>query len=169
VLLVLMVMAWVASLRLPREAPVADVAFGIGLAAVAFICFALGEGDARRLALATGIGFATGVALALRPRGAWRVGGDPLVALWRVFLAAGFVALVASLPVHGAAGSHDALGALDYIGALVWLTGALALRAVWFGEPLAWWGLYAIALAGGAWWALPAPVLMTALALRRRT
>jgi steroid 5-alpha reductase family enzyme len=156
-----MVMAWVASLRL-NDTSVVEVAWGIGFATVAFICFALGEGDARRLALVTGIGLVTGVALALRPRREWSDGR------YSVFLAAGLAILIASLPLHGAAGSHEELGAVDYAGSAVWVVGfGLALRHVRLGEPLAWWALYAIALGGGAWWALPSPLLMTALALRR--
>lgn len=160
-LLVLMVMAWVASLRL-RDTSVVEVAWGIGFATVAFLCFALGDGDARRLALVSGIGLVMGVALALRPRREQVDGRDS------VFPIAGLAVLIASLPLHGGAGSHEELGGLDYAGAALWVVGfGLALRHVRLGEPLAWWGLYAIALGGGAWWALPSPLLMTALALRR--
>jgi steroid 5-alpha reductase family enzyme len=36
----------------------------------------------------------------------------------------------------------------------------------YFGEICQWWGLGLIALAGGAWWALAGPVLITVLLLR---
>ena len=36
----------------------------------------------------------------------------------------------------------------------------------YFGEALLWWGFYLFALAVGAWWTLPAPILMTWLLLR---
>jgi steroid 5-alpha reductase family enzyme len=36
----------------------------------------------------------------------------------------------------------------------------------YFGEFCVWWGLYFIALAGGAWWTLFAPLLMSVLLLR---
>jgi steroid 5-alpha reductase family enzyme len=167
VLFALMLIAWVAALRLD-DVSVVVVARGIGLCLVAFLCFALGDGDARRLAVVAGIGFLAGALAAFAPRE--RSAFDPLQALPRVFLVAGAVVLVVSLPLHGGAGSHDELGALDYLAALVALAGlALALRTRRLGLPLTWWGLYGIALFGGAWWALPGPVVVTALALRRDT
>jgi steroid 5-alpha reductase family enzyme len=36
----------------------------------------------------------------------------------------------------------------------------------YFGEALLWWGLYLFAVAGGAWWTLVSPLLMTFLLLR---
>ncbi len=36
----------------------------------------------------------------------------------------------------------------------------------YFGEACVWWGFWLIALAAGAWWSLPAPLLMTFLLLR---
>jgi len=36
----------------------------------------------------------------------------------------------------------------------------------YFGEFCVWWGLYAIALAAGAWWTVFSPVLMTVLLLK---
>lgn len=36
----------------------------------------------------------------------------------------------------------------------------------YFGEALVWWGYYLFALAAGAWWTLPAPLLMTWLLLK---
>ncbi|MEK9939486.1 MAG: DUF1295 domain-containing protein, partial [Methylotenera sp.] len=36
----------------------------------------------------------------------------------------------------------------------------------YFGESCVWWGFYIIALAAGAWWALPSALLMTLLLLK---
>jgi steroid 5-alpha reductase family enzyme len=36
----------------------------------------------------------------------------------------------------------------------------------YFGECCVWWGFYLIALAGGAWWAIVSPILMTLLLLK---
>jgi steroid 5-alpha reductase family enzyme len=36
----------------------------------------------------------------------------------------------------------------------------------YFGDFLVWWGLYLIAAAGGAWWTVFSPVLMSILLLR---
>lgn len=36
----------------------------------------------------------------------------------------------------------------------------------YFGEFSMWWGFYVIAVAGGAWWSLPGPLLMSFLLLR---
>ena len=36
----------------------------------------------------------------------------------------------------------------------------------YFGEALLWWGIYLVALAAGAWWALIGPLLLTFLLLR---
>jgi steroid 5-alpha reductase family enzyme len=52
--------------------------------------------------------------------------------------------------------------------------GAVMNRGLWrytrhpnyFGEFCIWWGFYLIALAAGAWWALPGPALMSFLLLR---
>ena len=36
----------------------------------------------------------------------------------------------------------------------------------YFGEACVWWGFYLFALAGGAWWAIISPILMTLLLLK---
>jgi steroid 5-alpha reductase family enzyme len=36
----------------------------------------------------------------------------------------------------------------------------------YFGEFAMWWGFYAIAVAGGAWWSVVGPLLMSVLLLR---
>jgi steroid 5-alpha reductase family enzyme len=36
----------------------------------------------------------------------------------------------------------------------------------YFGECCVWWAFYSFALAGGAWWAIISPILMTLLLLK---
>jgi steroid 5-alpha reductase family enzyme len=36
----------------------------------------------------------------------------------------------------------------------------------YFGDAMQWWAFYLVALAGGAWWTIFSPVLMTGLLLR---
>jgi steroid 5-alpha reductase family enzyme len=114
--------------------------------------------------------------------------------LLQVFVLQGVVMWLISMPL-AFAGSAP-LNVLDAAGALVWALGfafeavgdwqlarfkadpankGLVLRTgLWrytrhpnyFGDALVWWGLGLIAAAGGAWWALVSPMLMTWL-LRR--
>jgi steroid 5-alpha reductase family enzyme len=90
----------------------------------------------------------------------------------------------------------SALAVLDYLGAAVWLLGfvfeaggdwqltrfkadpanqgQVMDRGLWrftrhpnyFGDFCVWWGLYLIAVAAGAWWSLPGPILMSVLLMR---
>jgi steroid 5-alpha reductase family enzyme len=90
----------------------------------------------------------------------------------------------------------DALSALDFAGIALWLLGfvfeaggdwqlarfkaradsqgQVMDRGFWrltrhpnyFGEFCIWWGFYLLALAAGAWWSLPAPLLMSVLLMR---
>jgi steroid 5-alpha reductase family enzyme len=113
-----------------------------------------------------------------------------------VFLLQALLAWVISLPLLGALRATGPLGIVDALGALLWTVGflfeavgdwqLLRFRAqpaaegavldtgLWrysrhpnyFGECLLWWGFYLLALGGGAWWALPAPLLMTLLLLK---
>jgi steroid 5-alpha reductase family enzyme len=113
-----------------------------------------------------------------------------------VFLLQALLAWVISLPLLGALRASGALGVLDALGALAWLAGflwealadwqLLRFRAgprtegavldtgLWrysrhpnyFGESLVWWGFFLVALGGGAWWSLPAPLLMTFMLLK---
>jgi steroid 5-alpha reductase family enzyme len=101
--------------------------------------------------------------------------------------------LYGAVRAHGPPG---ALGPLDLAGAALWLLGfvfeagadwqlarfkALSAnqgkvmdRGLWrytrhpnyFGEFCIWWGFYLLALAAGAWWSLPAPLLMSVLLIR---
>jgi steroid 5-alpha reductase family enzyme len=113
-----------------------------------------------------------------------------------VFLLQALLAWLVSLPLLGALRATRPLAALDALGVLLWAVGfafeaigdwqLLRFRArpgaagavldtgLWrytrhpnyFGECLLWWGFYLLALAGGAWWSLPAPLLMTVLLLK---
>lgn len=116
--------------------------------------------------------------------------------LYIVFGLQGLLAWLISLPLLAAIGSGAAINALDFIGAGLWAVGMafeaggdyqlarfkahaenqgkVMDRGLWrytrhpnyFGEFCIWWGFYAIALAGGAWWAVVSPLVMTGLLLR---
>ena len=113
-----------------------------------------------------------------------------------VFALQGALQWLVSLPLMGAGTSEGALGALDVAGIALWAVGlgfeavgdaqlarfkadesnrgSVMDRGLWrytrppnyFGDACVWWGLYALALAGGAWWALPGPLVMTLLLTR---
>jgi steroid 5-alpha reductase family enzyme len=119
-----------------------------------------------------------------------------LKSLYLVFIRQAILAWVVSLPLLGAFGSNRPLGLLDWLGMLVWAVGfafetiadwqlarfravpgnqdAVLDRGAWkytrhpnyFGECCVWWGFWLMALAAGAWWTLPGPVLLTWLLLR---
>jgi steroid 5-alpha reductase family enzyme len=116
--------------------------------------------------------------------------------LYRLFGLRAVLAWLVSLPLLGAFASLAPIGILDYAGILVWACGFLVeagadwqlarfhadpahadgvlRRGLWrwtrhpnyLGECCLWWGLYLLALAAGAWWALPGPLLLTWLLLR---
>ncbi|MEO1576963.1 MAG: DUF1295 domain-containing protein, partial [Pseudomonadota bacterium] len=113
-----------------------------------------------------------------------------------VFLLQAVIAWVVSLPLLGVALSTSPLGPLDALGVLVFLVGLyfeavgdwqlsrfkanpdnkgkVMDRGLWrytrhpnyFGDFTLWWGLYLIALAGGAWWAFPGPIIMSFFLLK---
>lgn len=119
-----------------------------------------------------------------------------LKSLYIVFGLQAVLAWIISLPVLGALNATAPINILDIIGiallgfGLIWETVAdwqlSAFKAkpqnqfkvlnhgVWrycrhpnyFGECCVWWGFYLIALAAGAWWALPSALLMTLLLLK---
>jgi steroid 5-alpha reductase family enzyme len=119
-----------------------------------------------------------------------------IVSLYWVFLAQGALVLVVSLPLQATANCGDPLGVLDYLGVALWAVGlffeavgdaqlarfkadprnkgTVMDRGLWrytrhpnyFGDFCVWWGLYLLALSAGAWWALPAPLVMTILLTR---
>lgn len=116
--------------------------------------------------------------------------------LYIIFGLQAVLAWIISLPVLGALNSAAPINIMDMIGiallcfGLVWETLAdsqlSAFKAkpenkskvlnsgVWrysrhpnyFGESCVWWGFYLIALAAGAWWAIPSALLMTLLLLK---
>jgi steroid 5-alpha reductase family enzyme len=93
-------------------------------------------------------------------------------------------------------GASAVLGALDLAGTALWLLGfvfeaggdwqlarfkarpdsrgkvmdqgfwRLTRHPNYFGEFCIWWGFYLLALSAGAWWSLPAPLLMSVLLMR---
>ncbi len=119
-----------------------------------------------------------------------------LTSLYRVFGAQAVLMWVVAVPAVVTQGSGGALIWLDYVGAAVWLgglffetVGDLQLarfkarpdskgkvmdRGLWrytrhpnyFGDFCVWWGIYLVAAAGGAWWAIFSPIVMTALLMR---
>lgn len=122
--------------------------------------------------------------------------GFAFKSLYIIFGLQAVLAWIISLPVLGALNSAVPINILDMIGiallgfGLVWETLAdsqlSAFKAkpenkskvlnsgVWrysrhpnyFGECCVWWGFYLIALAAGAWWAIPSALLMTLLLLK---
>ena len=116
--------------------------------------------------------------------------------LYIIFGLQAVLAWIVSLPLLGAINSDNALNMLDILGislvafGFIWETaadwqlakfksqpankGKVLNTGVWrysrhpnyFGESCVWWGFYVIALAAGAWWALPSAILMTLLLLK---
>jgi steroid 5-alpha reductase family enzyme len=113
-----------------------------------------------------------------------------------IFVLQALIAWIISLPLWPALTLSSALSLIDMIAVALWLTGmAFESIADWqlarfkadpanqgkvmqhglwrysrhpnyFGEALIWWGFYLFAVAVGAWWTLPAPLLMTWLLLK---
>ncbi|MDE2219045.1 MAG: DUF1295 domain-containing protein [Gammaproteobacteria bacterium] len=90
-----------------------------------------------------------------RPPG-WR--DAPGLLLWLAGFSGEWLADQQLARFRRAAGNHD--GVLD--------TGLwrYSRHPNYFGECCVWWGFYLLAASAGAWWTVPAPVLMTALLLR---
>jgi steroid 5-alpha reductase family enzyme len=119
-----------------------------------------------------------------------------LKSLWMIFGFQAVLAWVISLPLAGAAAGEAPLGALDALGVALWAlglyfeavgdwqlarfkgdpanAGRVMDRGLWrytrhpnyFGDFCVWWGLYLIALSGGAWWSIVGPLIMSFLLLR---
>ena len=119
-----------------------------------------------------------------------------LKSLYLIFGFQAILAWIISLPLLGAVLSATPLNWLDYAAVSLWLVGLffeavgdqqlaefrrdprnrgqVMDRGLWrytrhpnyFGEACIWWGLGLFALAGGAWWGLLGPILMTVLLLR---
>lgn len=116
-----------------------------------------------------------------------------LTSIYIIFGLQAALAWIISMPLFGAIESRTILKAWDYLGAIVviiglyWETkadwqlsrfksqpenhGRVLDTGLWhysrhpnyFGEFCVWWGFYIIALAGGAWWSIVSPLLMTLL------
>lgn len=119
-----------------------------------------------------------------------------LTSIYIVFGLQAVLAWIISMPLFGAIESKSALNGWDYLGSLlfaigfIWETmadwqlaifkgnksnqGKVLDTGLWrysrhpnyFGECCVWWGFYLIALAGGAWWTIAAPILMTLLLIK---
>jgi len=116
--------------------------------------------------------------------------------LYLVFALQAVLAWIISLPLVGAVAVPGPLGLLDFVGAALCVVGLVFEaggdwqlarfkgdpanagkvmdRGLWrytrhpnyFGDFCVWWGFYAIALAAGAWWSVPGPLLMSYLLLK---
>jgi steroid 5-alpha reductase family enzyme len=116
--------------------------------------------------------------------------------LYLVFALQALLAWIISAPLHGAILSDTTLGWGDALGTGLWAVGfafeaggdwqlarfkaqasnrgKVMDRGLWrytrhpnyFGEFSIWWGYYAIAVAGGAWWSVWGPLVMSVLLLR---
>lgn len=116
--------------------------------------------------------------------------------LYIVFGLQAVLAWFIAMPAVAAAASTPALGWLDLLAFLAWSVGmffqvvgdwqlarfkrdrqnrdAVLDTGLWrytrhpnyFGEALLWWGVFLASLAGGAWWTIVSPILMTFLLLR---
>jgi len=119
-----------------------------------------------------------------------------LKSLYIVFALQACLAWLISLPIHAAITATTPLNWLDLAGAALWLFGLtwesvgdwqlarfkaaernqglvmdqglwrLSRHPNYFGESVLWWGFWLIAFAGGGWWSLPAPLLMTFMLLK---
>lgn len=116
--------------------------------------------------------------------------------LFIVFALQAVLAWIISLPLLGISHSLKPFDYLDYCGLALWVigfawevfgdaqlarfkankanAGMVLNTGVWhysrhpnyFGECCTWWAYYVMAVAAGAWWSFPAPVLMTLLLLK---
>lgn len=116
--------------------------------------------------------------------------------LYLVFGLQAVLAWIVGLPLYGAATSTAPPGALDALGVALFAFGlafesvadwqllrfqrqggaerGVMDRGLWrysrhpnyFGESCLWWGLWLLALAGGAWWTAVGPALLTVFLLR---
>lgn len=116
--------------------------------------------------------------------------------LYIIFGFQALLAWVISISLHAAIAATSVLNLIDYFGfalfafGLLWETladmqlsrfkanpsnkGKVLNTGVWrysrhpnyFGEACVWWAFYLFALAGGAWWAIISPILMTLLLLK---
>lgn len=119
-----------------------------------------------------------------------------LKSIYIIFGLQAVLAGIISISLFGGVSSSSEINWLDYISAatvifgFIWETvadwqlsqfkakasnkGKVLATGLWrysrhpnyFGECCVWWGFYLFALAGGAWWAIISPILMTLLLLK---
>jgi steroid 5-alpha reductase family enzyme len=119
-----------------------------------------------------------------------------IVSLFKVFGLQAVLMWVVAVPAVVTMAADTAVWWLDWVGVGLWAfglffetTGDLQLarfkarpdskgkvmdRGLWrytrhpnyFGDFCVWWGIYIVAAAGGAWWAIFSPIVMTALLMR---
>jgi steroid 5-alpha reductase family enzyme len=119
-----------------------------------------------------------------------------IISLVTIFVLQGVLMWVVSLPVQLAAVPDRGLGWLAAAGGAAWAigfafesigdwqlarfkadpsnTGKVLDSGLWrytrhpnyFGDFCIWWGLYLVAVAGGGWWAVAGPLLMSVLLMR---
>ncbi len=122
--------------------------------------------------------------------------GFPLKSLGLIFWLQAVIAWVVSLPLWPALGTGTTFQLLDGVAVTLWLVGMVfevvgdwqlarfkanpdsdgkvldtglwryTRHPNYFGEALIWWGFYLFAVGAGAWWTLPAPLLMNWLLLK---
>jgi steroid 5-alpha reductase family enzyme len=119
-----------------------------------------------------------------------------LVSLYLVFGLQGLIMWIVALPLQAAAVATSSLNWIDFVGIAFWTigltfetvgdfqlarfkadpanAGRVCDRGLWrytrhpnyFGDFMVWWALFLIALAGGAWWTVVSPILMSVLLIR---
>ena len=122
--------------------------------------------------------------------------GFEFKSLYLVFGLQAGLAWAISMPLLAAMNSRGPLGVLDYAGVALWVVGMVFEaggdwqlarfkadpankgkvmdRGLWrytrhpnyFGDYCVWWGFYFIAVAGGGWWSIAGPLLMSYLLLK---
>jgi steroid 5-alpha reductase family enzyme len=123
-------------------------------------------------------------------------GRFPFVSLFSVFLLQGLIMWLVAFPIQAAGFGVSPLGWLDVLGLCLWSVGwffesvgdlqlarfkadaankgRVMDRGLWrytrhpnyFGDFMVWWGMYCIAVAGGAAWTIFSPLVMSVLLMR---
>ena len=119
-----------------------------------------------------------------------------MVSLYTVFGLQGLIMWIVALPIQAAAVSTSQTSGLDIVGMAFWAVGLtfeavgdfqlarfksnpenrgqVCDRGLWrytrhpnyFGDFMVWWGMFFIAMSGGAWWTIVSPILMSVLLIR---
>ncbi len=122
--------------------------------------------------------------------------GFAIKSLYVVFLLQAALAWIISLPLLAGITGTSALGWLDAVGVALWVVGMIfeaggdyqlsrfkadpankgkvmdtglwryTRHPNYFGDFCVWWGFYLIALAGGGWWSIIGPAIMSLLLLK---